>query len=65
VRLWRGPQGEISRSVPFDSSPEVIRLAVTMYVKYLLSQRSLEDWLHERGIDVCHETVRLWRNRLV
>src|SRR5471032_2643128 len=38
----------------FDSSPEVIRLVVMMYVKYPLSLRNVEDLLHERGIDVCH-----------
>src|ERR1019366_7323318 len=47
----------------FDSSPEVIRLAVMMYVKYPLSLRNVEDLLAERGIDICHETVRLWWNR--
>jgi putative transposase len=47
----------------FDSSPEVIRLVVMMYVKYPLSLRNVEDLLFERGIDICHETVRLWWNR--
>jgi putative transposase len=47
----------------FDSSPEVIRLVVMMYVKYPLSLRNVEDLLDERGIDICHETVRLWWNR--
>jgi putative transposase len=47
----------------FDSSPEVIRLAVMMYVRYPLSLRNVEDLLFERGIDICHETVRLWWNR--
>ena len=47
----------------FDSSPEVIRLVVMMYVKYPLSLRNVEDLLAERGIDICHETVRLWWNR--
>lgn len=47
----------------FDSSPEVIRLVVMMYVKYALSLRNVEDLLAERGIDICHETVRLWWNR--
>ena len=46
----------------FDSSPEVIRLVVMMYVKYPLSPRNVEDLLHERGIDICHETVRHWWN---
>ena len=47
----------------FNSSPEVIRLVVMMYVRYPLSLRNVEDLLFERGIDVCHETVRLWWNR--
>ena len=47
----------------FDSSPEVIGLAVMMYVRYPLSLRNVEDLLFERGIDICHETVRLWWNR--
>jgi putative transposase len=28
-----------------------------------LSLRSVEDLLHERGIEICHETVRYWWNR--
>ncbi len=47
----------------FNSSPEVIRLAVMMYVRYPLSLRQVEDLLFERGIDICHETVRFWWNR--
>ena len=47
----------------FDSSLEVIRLVVMMYVRYPLSLRNVEDLLFERGIDICHETVRLWWNR--
>jgi putative transposase len=34
-----------------------------MYVRYPLSLRNVEDLLFERGIDICHETVRLWWNR--
>jgi putative transposase len=47
----------------FNSSPEVIRLVVMMYIRYPLSLRQVEDLLHERGIDICHETVRFWWNR--
>src|SRR5471030_1786271 len=47
----------------FNSSPELIRLVVMMYVKYPLSLRNVEDLLAERGIDICHETVRFWWNR--
>ena len=34
-----------------------------MYIRYPLSPRQVEDLLHERGIDICHETVRFWWNR--
>lgn len=47
----------------FDSSPEVIRLTVMMYVQFPLSLRNMEDLLHERGIGICHETVWFWWNR--
>jgi len=40
--------------------PEVIRLAVLLYVKYPLILRNVEDLLAERGIDISHETVRYW-----
>jgi putative transposase len=47
----------------FNSSPEIIRLAVMMYIRFPLSLRQVEDLLHERGIDIFHETVRFWWNR--
>ncbi len=47
----------------FKTSPEIIRLAVMMYVRYPLSLRQVEDILHERVIDVSYETVRTWWNR--
>jgi putative transposase len=47
----------------FNSSREVIRLTVMMYLRYPLSLRQVEDLLSERGIDICHETVRFWWNR--
>ncbi len=34
-----------------------------MCVKYRLSLRNLEDLLAERGIVICHYTVRFWWNR--
>src|ERR1700712_4213094 len=58
-----------SRALPpspfrrFNSSPEIIRLVVLMYVRFPLSLRNVEDLLFERGIDICHETVRFWWNR--
>ena len=47
----------------FKTSAEVIRLAVMMYVRFPLSLRHVEDLLFERGIDISHETVRVWWNR--
>ena len=47
----------------FNSSSEVIRLTVMMYVQYPLSLRHIGDLLFERGIDICHEAVRFWWNR--
>jgi putative transposase len=43
--------------------PEVIRLAVMLYVRFPLSLRNVEDLLHERGIEVSHYTVRFWWQR--
>jgi hypothetical protein len=43
----------------FNSSPEVIRLVVMMYGRFPLSLRNVEDRLLERGIEICHETVRM------
>ena len=40
-----------------------MRLAVMLYIRYPLSLRQVEDILLERGIDICHETVRYWWNR--
>ena len=47
----------------FHSSPEIIRLAVMLYVRFPLSLRNVEDLLHERGIDISRETMRFWWNR--
>lgn len=47
----------------FKTSPEIIKLAVWTYIRFPLSLRQVEDLLHERGIDICHETIRFWWNR--
>ena len=47
----------------FKTSPEIIRLAVMLYVRFPLSLRNVEDLLHERDNDICHETVRFWWHR--
>lgn len=47
----------------FKTSPEVIRLPLMMYVRFVLSLRQVKDLLHERGVNVRHETLRAWWNR--
>lgn len=47
----------------FKTSPEIIRLAVMLYIRFPLSLRNVEDLLHERGVDVSHEAVRFWWHR--
>ena len=47
----------------FKTSPEIIRLAVMLYVRFPLSLRNVEDLLHERGIDVSYESIRYWWRR--
>ena len=72
VRVNRREPGRKASSPPvmhdpfryFNSAPEVIRLAVMMYVRSPLSLRQIEDLLCERGIDLCHETVRYWWHRV-
>ena len=44
----------------FKTSPEIIQLAVMLYVRFPLSLRNVEDLLHERGVDVSYESVRYW-----
>ena len=45
------------------TSPEIIQLAVMLYVRFPHSLRNVEDLLHERGIDVSYESVRYWWHR--
>ena len=47
----------------FKTSREIIKLAVMLYVRFPLLLRNVEDLLHEPGIDISHESVRLWWNR--
>ena len=44
----------------FNSSPKMIRLVVINYVRFPLSLRNVENLLFERGINLCHEMVRMW-----
>jgi putative transposase len=61
--LWLRKMTKRSPFRYFKTSPEVIRMAVMMYIQFPLSLRNVEDLLHERGIDISHETVRFWWNR--
>ena len=45
----------------FNSSPEVIRLTVMMYIQHPLSLRQVEDPLFERGIDFKQNRSAEWR----
>ena len=47
----------------FNSSPETIRLTVMLYIRYPRLLLQVEDILFDRGIEMCHETMRLWWNR--
>ncbi len=58
----------MSKKNPFKyykTSPEIIKLAVMYYIRYPLSLRQVEDILHERGIDICHETIRYWWSKFL
>ena len=48
----------------FQTPPEIIRLAVMMYVRFPLSLRNVEDLLHERGIEVSHEIRKKRMDRM-
>ena len=50
----------------FKTSPEIIRLAVMLYIRFPLSLRNVEDLLHECGVDFSHAAIRftvLWSAR--
>lgn len=57
------PRKHVSPFLDFNSSPEITCLAALIYVRFPLSLRNVGDLLFERGIDIFHETVRLWWNR--
>ena len=47
----------------FKTSPEIIQLAVMLYVRFPLSLRNVEDLLHERGVDVSYKAILYWWHR--
>ncbi len=60
ILFWKMTQRSPFRY--FKTSPEIIRLAVMMYIRFPLSLRNFEDLLQERGIEISHETARFWWN---
>ncbi len=48
----------MTKPASFKTSPEIIRLAVILSIRFPLLLRNVEDLLHEREIDLSHETVR-------
>jgi transposase-like protein len=61
ISVWAMPNPVSFRY--FKTSPEIIQLAVMLYVRFPLSLRNVEDLLHERGVDVSYESVRYWWHR--
>jgi len=63
---WAHSVWVLQNALPFNilkTSPEVISLAVMLHVRFPLSLRNIKDLLHERKVEVSHETVRYWWNR--
>jgi len=42
---------------------DIIQYAVWLYFRFNLSHRDIEDLLAQRGINVTHESIRLWCNK--
>jgi len=49
---------ECSKGYRFPKA--VISYAIYLYHRFLLSYRDVQELLFERGIDVSHETIRVW-----
>jgi putative transposase len=47
----------------FKTSPEIIRSAVMLHIRFRLSLRNIYDMLHERGIEISRETARFFEDR--
>jgi hypothetical protein len=44
----------------FETLPEIIHLAVMMFVRYPISLRQVEELLRKRGVDISQESVRAY-----
>ena len=40
--------------------PEVIHHAISLYLRFTLSYRDVEELLAERGLEISYETIRQW-----
>jgi putative transposase len=40
--------------------PDMIQRAISVYLRFTLSYRDVEEFLAERGLDILYETVRRW-----
>jgi hypothetical protein len=61
ISVWAMPNPLSFRY--FKTSPEIIQLAVMLYVRFPLSLRSVEDLLHESGrkLSICSVLVaKIW-----
>ncbi len=65
MRVARSPylMSKCSPSRSFKTSPEILRLAAMLCIRFPLSLRNVEDLLHELGIEISHETVQYWWNK--
>ena len=43
--------------------PEIIQFVGWLYYRFTISHRDIEDLLAQRGIEVSHESIRLWCNK--
>ena len=59
ISVWAMPNPVSFRY--FKTSPEIIQLAVMLYVRFPLSLRNIEDLPHERGVDVSFDSAWYWR----
>lgn len=60
---WRPVQPPRSAFAGFRFLPDVIVVAVRLYLRYNLSYRDVEEPLVERGVETDHVTVFRWVQR--
>jgi transposase, IS6 family len=65
MRTRRPRSAAVARSTfaGFRFPPDIILLAVRLYLRFGLSSRDVEELLAERGVEVDHVTVYRWVQR--